>query len=66
MYTVKKFKTQGRKSIKKLKDSANFGVKLQQKSTEMTKNKGEATNIPKSRTKHSKHYRMGTILNQKY
>ena len=53
-------------SSKKLKDSANVGVIYSKNQRKWPKSREETTKIPKSRTKHSKHYRMGTILKQKY
>ena len=60
------FQTFPQNSSKKLKDSANFGVIYSKNQRKWPKNKGETTKIPKWMTKHSKYYRMGTILKQKY
>ena len=63
---MKILKTQGKNSKHKQKTQGfgKFGCNLLQKSTEMTNKQGGTTKIAKSRTKHSKHYRMGTILKQ--
>ena len=61
-----KLKEKTQNSSKKLKDSTNFGVNYSKNQRKLPIKKGETTKIPESRTKHSKHYRMGTIMKQKY